>query len=66
MNKGVAVRILFDQGTPAPLRDSLPTHAVSTSYEMVWSTLENGDLLLAAESQFDVLGVSRSRPTLRR
>ena len=45
---------MFDQGTPVPLRDALPAHAVSTTYEMGWSTLENGDLLLAAESQFDV------------
>ena len=48
------MRILFDQGTPVPLRDALPAHAVSTTYEMGWSTLENGDLLLAAESQFEL------------
>ena len=49
------MRILFDQGTPVPLRRALTAHVVSTAYEMGWSTLENGDLLLAAESQFDVL-----------
>ena len=49
------MRILFDQGTPVPLRRALKTHVVSTAYEMGWSTLENGDLLRAAESQFDVL-----------
>jgi hypothetical protein len=48
------VRILFDQGTPAPLRQSLTAHSVSTSYEMSWSALANGDLLDAAEAQFDV------------
>jgi hypothetical protein len=49
------VRVLFDQGTPVPLRRTLKAHVVSTAYEMGWSTLENGDLLRAAESQFDVL-----------
>lgn len=44
------MRILFDQGTPAPLRDALAGHVVSTAYEMGWSLLENGDLLNAAES----------------
>ena len=48
------MRILFDQGTPVPLCDALRAHAVSTTNEMGWSTLDNGDLLQAAESQFDV------------
>jgi predicted nuclease of predicted toxin-antitoxin system len=48
------VRILFDQGMPAPLRQSLTAHAVSTAHEMGWSTLANGDLLDAAEGQFEV------------
>jgi hypothetical protein len=43
------MRILFDQGTPVPLRDSLQGHSVATAYEMNWSRLENGDLLAAAE-----------------
>jgi hypothetical protein len=43
------VRILFDQGTPVPLRDALQDHEISTSYELGWSKLENGDLLDAAE-----------------
>jgi hypothetical protein len=49
------MRILFDQGTPAPLRRSLAGHSVSTAYEMGWATLANGDLLSAAESRFDLL-----------
>ena len=49
------MKILFDQGTPAPLRHALPGHAVSTAYEMGWSSLTNGDLLDAAERRFDVL-----------
>lgn len=48
------MRVLFDQGTPVPLRRSMLAHVVSTAYEMGWSSLANGDLLDAAESQFDV------------
>jgi hypothetical protein len=44
------VKVLFDQGTPVPLRRSLPGHDVSTAYEMGWSTLMNGELLAAAEA----------------
>jgi len=43
------VQVLFDQGTPAPLRQFLSTHQVSTAYERGWSTLKNGELLQAAE-----------------
>jgi predicted nuclease of predicted toxin-antitoxin system len=49
------MRILFDQGTPAPLRRALTDHSVSTAYEMAWTRLSNGALLRAAEAQFDVL-----------
>jgi hypothetical protein len=48
------MRILFDQGTPVPLRAVLTSHQVSTAFEMGWANLENGDLLRAAEEQFDV------------
>jgi hypothetical protein len=48
------MKILFDQGTPAPLRHALVGHSVSTAYEMGWATLENGDLLNAADASFDV------------
>jgi len=44
------MRILFDQGTPAPLRQSLAGHVVETAYERGWSGLDNGDLLTAAEN----------------
>lgn len=47
--------ILFDQGTPAPVRHALPGHAVSTAYDMGRTSLTNGDLLDAAERSFDVL-----------
>ena len=49
------MRILFDQGTPAPLRDHLPGHRVETAYEKGWSALRNGDLLVKAEAEFDLL-----------
>jgi hypothetical protein len=49
------MRILFDQGTPAPLRRSLAEHSVSTAYEIGWSALSNGDLLSTAEPRFDLL-----------
>lgn len=47
------MRVLFDQGTPDPLRRALTAHVVSTAYELGWSALSNGDLLDAAEAQFD-------------
>ena len=49
------MRILFDQGTPVPLRQHFPDHQVQTAFELGWSRLTNGDLLAAAEKQFDVL-----------
>ena len=49
------MKILFDQGTPAPLRHALTGHSVSTAYETGWTELDNGALLRAAEAAFDVL-----------
>jgi hypothetical protein len=43
------VKILFDQGTPVPLRQHLVSHAVTTTYEQGWSDLTNGQLFDAAE-----------------
>jgi hypothetical protein len=43
------MRILFDQGTPQPLRRELRGHIVDTVYERGWSTLTNGVLLATAE-----------------
>jgi predicted nuclease of predicted toxin-antitoxin system len=45
------MRILFDQGTSAHLRQFLQNHEVTTAYEQGWSTLENGELLSAAEGE---------------
>lgn len=49
------MRILLDQGAPVPLRSILSDHEVSTAYELGWSRLSNGELLSAAERDFDVL-----------
>lgn len=50
------MKILFDQGTPVPLRRSLLGHTVDTAYERGWSTLANGDLLDTAEQDgYDLL-----------
>ena len=41
--------ILFDQGTPVPLRRHLAGHTVDTAFEVGWSKLLNGELLDRAE-----------------
>ncbi len=43
------MKILFDQGTPVPLRDRLQGHQIDTVYEQGWSQLRNGELLSNAE-----------------
>ena len=48
-------RVLFDQGTPAPLRHSLAEHLVETAFERGWANLKNGELIsLAEEAGFAV------------
>ena len=50
------MKLLFDQGTPVPLRNHLPRHTVETAHERGWSDLVNGDLLARAEAEgFDAL-----------
>lgn len=44
------MKILFDQGTPVPLNHFLPGHEVVTAFERGWNTLQNGELLSAAEA----------------
>lgn len=44
------MKVLFDQGTPVPLRYLLPGHEVHTAYEKGWSALANGELLKAAQA----------------
>ena len=50
------MRILFDQGTPVPLRPLLKGHTVRTAAEEKWDRLTNGELLAVAEAAgFDLL-----------
>ncbi|WP_133511754.1 hypothetical protein [Candidatus Thiosymbion oneisti] len=50
------MRILFDQGTPVPLRNSLIGCKVSTVFELGWERLRNGDLIRKAEKEsFEIL-----------
>jgi predicted nuclease of predicted toxin-antitoxin system len=45
------MKILFDQGVPAPLRRHLAGHTVDTAFECGWASLENGEPLDAAERE---------------
>jgi hypothetical protein len=49
------VKIVFDHGTPAPLRHALTGHVVSTAFELGWALLTNGELLRRAVKDFDIL-----------
>lgn len=42
--------ILFDNGTPAPLRYALKGHVVVEAIERGWDRFGNGDLIAAAEA----------------
>ncbi len=45
------MKILFDQGTPVPLREHLRDHFIDTAHEQGWSKLSNGELLKAIERE---------------
>lgn len=45
------MKILFDHGTPAPLRKHLQNHSVDRSAERGWELLENGQLIRKAEEE---------------
>jgi hypothetical protein len=50
------MRILFDQGTPVPLRHYLADHNVGISADLGWERLRNGELLAVAENAgYDLL-----------
>lgn len=49
------MKIVFDHGTPEPLRHALTGHVVSTAFELGWATLKNGELLRRAAKKFDIL-----------
>ena len=45
------MKVLFDHGTPAPLRRYLAEHSVDRSAERGWELLENGNLISKAEEE---------------
>src|SRR5436853_4842337 len=48
--------ILFDHGTPAPLRSFLKNHTVKKAKDLGWDQLTNGELLrVAEEAGFEIL-----------
>lgn len=50
------MRILFDNGTPAPLIPFLAGHSVTKAITVGWDRLENGDLIRKAEEAgFEIL-----------
>ena len=50
------MKLLFDNGTPAPLRRLLGDHVIHNAARMGWANLKNGDLLdRAEESGYEVL-----------
>jgi predicted nuclease of predicted toxin-antitoxin system len=49
------MKIVFDKCVPRPLRKQLPGHEIFTAEEMGWGQLENGDLIRAAEQQFEAI-----------
>jgi hypothetical protein len=60
------MKILFDQGTPAPLRRALAEHEVETVFEKGWDQLKNGELLaIAMLNGYEVL-VSTDQSLSRR
>ncbi len=52
------MNVLLDACVPRPLREHLTGCKVRTAQEMGWGQLKNGDLLRAAETQFDVFVTS--------
>jgi hypothetical protein len=50
------MRLLFDQGTPVPLRNYLSNHHIETAFDKGWDNIKNGELLRRAEADgFDAL-----------
>jgi hypothetical protein len=49
------MRVLFDNGTPRGVAAALPDHTVEEARSQGWDTMQNGELLDAAEAAgFDV------------
>lgn len=49
------MRILLDHNLDRRLRRYLPDHEVTTTFELGWADLLNGQLLMVAQEQFDVM-----------
>jgi predicted nuclease of predicted toxin-antitoxin system len=47
------MKVLFDEGTPLPLRKHLVGHRVETVQELGWSAATDGELLARAEGVYD-------------
>jgi predicted nuclease of predicted toxin-antitoxin system len=45
------VRVLLDESVPVQVRRALPDHSVSTTVEMGWRGISNGELLNRAEAE---------------
>jgi hypothetical protein len=45
------MKLLFDQGTPVPLRHHLSNHTIEATYEKGGSNIKNGVLLTAGEAE---------------
>ena len=59
------MRIHFDHGVPHALRHHLPEHDMRTAKYMGWDKLNNGDLLLAAETEEFEAIVTTGRAQIR-
>jgi hypothetical protein len=49
------MRVLLDESLPRPLGLLLTGHEVRTVAQVGWASFENGELLRAAATRFDVL-----------
>lgn len=50
------MKVLFDHGIPAPLRNHLSQFEIDRSAEKGWETYENGELIRNAEAEgYDVI-----------
>jgi predicted nuclease of predicted toxin-antitoxin system len=48
------LKILLDHCVPKRLKQLLPGHDVKTTQQMGWAAFKNGELLTAAQSEFEV------------
>ncbi len=49
------MKVLLDHNLDRRLKRYLPDHEVSTTFEMGWADLLNGELLTIAQEQFEVM-----------